>query len=79
MSSNKSYETPIKKLLILLLLLIVSPVVLSLAFKAAKIYTEMPELIIYYLLLFFGVIGILYSVYFGFRTIQSFLKVLFEE
>ncbi|CAM1344674.1 DUF6095 family protein [Tenacibaculum amylolyticum] len=76
---SKSYEKTVKKFLILLLLLIVSPLILSLAFKAQRIYTTYPETIIFYILLALGILLILYTVYFGFKTFQSFLNILFNK
>ncbi|TYP96996.1 hypothetical protein C7447_1059 [Tenacibaculum adriaticum] len=73
------YEKPLKRLLILLGLLIISPIVLNVAFKALKIYTENPGVLIAYALLVIGICMILFTVYFGFKTFQSFLDVLFRK
>lgn len=73
------YEKPLKKLLFLLGLLIISPIVLNIAFKALKIYTENPGILIAYALLSIGIFMILYTVYFGFKTFQLFLDVLFRK
>ncbi|SNR15362.1 DUF6095 family protein [Tenacibaculum jejuense] len=77
--TNKSYEKPIKKFLILLSLLVISPVILSLAFRAQRAFTEMPKIIIAYVLLILGILLILYTVYFGFKTFKSLLDTLFED
>lgn len=77
--NEKSYEKPIKKLLLLLSLLIISPLILTLAFKAERVYKDFPQSIIYYTLLVLGVFLILFTVYWGFKTFQSFLKILFNE
>ncbi|WP_442266860.1 DUF6095 family protein [Tenacibaculum sp. ZS6-P6] len=77
--TDKSYEKPIKKFLILLSLLVISPVILSLAFRAQRAFKEMPKIIIAYVLLFLGILLILYTVYFGFKTFKSLLDTLFED
>ncbi len=77
--TNKSYEKPIRRLLFLITLLIISPVVLTLAFKAQKIYTDFPKVIIFYVLITIGISLILFTVLWGFKTFQSFLKILFSE
>lgn len=76
---NNPYEKSIKRFLILLFLLIVSPVALSLGFKAQKIYTTYPKIIIYYVLMSSSILLTLYTVYFGFKTFQSFLNALFKK
>ncbi len=75
---SKNYEKPIKKALLLLGLLIVSPLTLHLGFRAQKVYTESPNNIISYILLGLGGLLIILTIYFGFKTIQSFLNVLFD-
>ncbi len=77
--SDKSYEKPVKKFLKLLSLLIISPLVLSLAFRAQRNFHEMPKVLIAYVLLVLGILLVLYTVYFGFKTFKSLLDVLFED
>ncbi len=77
--TDKSYEKPIKKLLLLLLLLVTSPIILTIAFKAQRVYKEFPQRIIFYVLLISGIFLILFTVYWGFKTLQSFLKTLFND
>lgn len=72
-------ERNVKRALILLLLLIVSPIILNLAFKALKIFNTSPKIFIAYGLLITGILLILYTVYFGFRTIKGVLDSLFKE
>ncbi|MFD0994028.1 DUF6095 family protein [Tenacibaculum geojense] len=74
-----AYEKPLKKLMALLGLLILSPLVLSVAFKALRAYNTSPGIYIAYLLLFIGASLVLFTVYFGFKTFKSFLDVLFNE
>lgn len=78
MSKKPTFEKGLKQLLILLGLLIFSPIVLSLGFKAQRIFTESPKIYISYVLLVIGGILILYTVYFGFKTIKTFLDTLFN-
>ncbi len=77
--SNKSYEKPVKKFLVLLSLLVISPVVLSLAFRALRSFHEIPKIIIAYILLILGILLVLYTVYFGFKTFKSLLDTLFDD
>lgn len=73
------YEKVIIKFLILLGLLIISPFVVSIAFKAQRIYTEGIGMYISWVLIALGVSLLLFTVYFGFKTFQSLLKVLFRK
>ncbi len=77
--SNKSYEKPIRKLLFLISLLIISPIILTLAFKAQKIYVNFPEVTVFYVLITIGICLILFTLFWGFKTFQSFLNILFNE
>lgn len=77
--TDKSYEKPIKNLLFLVALLIISPIILTIAFKAQKIYIHYPEKIIFYILLISGIFLILFTVYWGFKTFQTFLNILFNK
>ncbi|MCH3883276.1 MULTISPECIES: DUF6095 family protein [Tenacibaculum] len=79
MPKPATFEKGIKQLLILLGLLVFSPIVLSLGFKSLRIYTESPQIYISYFLLAIGGLLILFTVYFGFKTIKTFLDTLFEK
>ena len=79
MNKSKTFDTVVKKFVFLLGLLILSPIVLSLGFKALKIYTENPKNYIAYALLTLGTFLILFTVYFGFKTIKAFLDYLFQK
>lgn len=79
MKHQNLYEKPIKKMLILLGLLILSPLVLSVGFKAQRIYTENSGVYIAWGLIAFGIFLTLFTVYFGFKTFQSLLTVLFRK
>ncbi len=78
MTKKITNDTVVKKFLTLLGLLIVSPIMLSLAFKAQRIFTQTPKIYIAYILLLIGCFLILFTVYYGFKTIKTFLDVLFN-
>ncbi|CAL2075444.1 conserved protein of unknown function [Tenacibaculum sp. 190524A05c] len=77
--SEKSYDKPVKKFLILLFLLTASPLMLSLAFRSLKTFKDMPKVLIAYGLLVVALILILYTVYFGFKAFQTVLNYLFDN
>ena len=79
MNKPNTFDSVIKRFLILLGLLIFSPIVLSFGFKALRIFTENPKKYIAYILLALGGFLILYTVYFGFKTIKAFLDNLFQK
>ncbi|RBW55886.1 MULTISPECIES: DUF6095 family protein [Tenacibaculum] len=79
MSKDTSFDKNIKNLFILLGLLILSPIVLNVSFKALKVFTEQPKIIIAYTLLVIGILLILYTVYFGFKTFKNILDSLFNQ
>ena len=74
-----TYEKPFKRLILLLGLLIISPIILNVAFKALKIYKEEPGIYVAYALVCIGIFLILYTVYFGFMTFRLFLNTLFKD
>lgn len=79
MKAQNPYEKPIKKFLFLLGLLVISPLVLSIGFKTQRIYTEGIGVYLAWGLLVLGILLILYTVYFGFKTFQALLNVLFRK
>lgn len=79
MSKPTTPDNVVKKFLILLGLLILSPIVLSFGIKALKIFTETNKNYIAYILLALGIFLILYTVYYGFKTIKAFLDNLFHK
>ncbi|WP_271405265.1 DUF6095 family protein [Tenacibaculum soleae] len=79
MSKQITFDKIVKKFLILLGLLITSPIIVSIGFKALKIYTESPKNYIAYTTLGIGIFLLLYTVYFGFKTIKAFLDNLFQK
>ncbi|MBE7629998.1 DUF6095 family protein [Tenacibaculum piscium] len=78
MTKKTTKKNVLKRFFILLGLLSVSPIVITIGFKALKIYTENPEKYIAYFLVALGVFLILFSVYYGFKTIKTFLDALFD-
>ena len=79
MNKPKTFDIVVRKFVFLLGLLILSPFTLSLGFKALKIYTKNPEIFIAYTLLTIGGFLIIFTVYFGFKTIKAFLNHLFDN
>ncbi len=77
--SKPTFEKGINQLLILLGLLIFSPIILSLGFKAQRVFTESPKIYIGYALLILGICLLLFTVYFGFKTIKTILDALFNK
>ncbi|WP_440121202.1 DUF6095 family protein [Tenacibaculum sp. Ill] len=79
MNKPTTFETGIKKLLVFLGLLIISPLVLSVAFKAMRAFKEAPKVFIAYGLLVIGILLILFTVYYGFKTFKTILDHLFSK
>lgn len=74
-----SYEKVIKQFLILLLLLFTSPVILSVALKAKRIYVDDSNFFIGYILLGIACILLIFTVFYGFKTFKTLRKTIFEE
>jgi len=79
MNKPTTMETGIKKLLVFLGLLIVSPIVLSIAFKALRAFKDAPKVFIAYGLLVIGILLILFTVYYGFKTFKTILDHIFSK
>ncbi len=77
--TEKSYDKPIKNFLFLLGLLIISPLMLSLAFRALRTFKEMPKALFGYALLIVAVCLILFTIYFGFKAFKILLNYLFDN
>lgn len=77
--SDKPYDKVVRSFVFLLLLLLVSPLILSLGFRALRVFTEMPKILIAYSLLGISCILILYTVYFGFKCFKQLLNMLFDN
>lgn len=57
----------------------VSPLMLSLAFRMVRTYKEMPKALIGYTLLGISIFLILFTVYFGFKAFRILLNYLFDK
>lgn len=68
-----------KKLMILLALLIISPLLLTFSFKAMKLYKEGMSYTISIVGVILSGILILFTLYFAFKTFQTFLDALFSD
>ncbi|MEN8858313.1 MAG: DUF6095 family protein [Flavobacteriaceae bacterium] len=68
-----------KKLLILLGLLIASPILLTISFKALKLYKEGAPFYISIFSVVFSVLLIFFTLYFGYKTFKTFLDALFSD
>ena len=69
----------LKQLGILLFLLIASPILLSLAFKAITLYKEGAQHIISWVFLVIAGILMLFTILYAFRTFRTILSSLFHE
>ena len=69
----------LKQLGILLLLLIISPILLSVGFKALATYKEGPQLIFSWVLVVIAGILMLFTMLYAFRTFRTILSSLFHE
>jgi hypothetical protein len=67
----------VKKLLLLILLLIVSPITLNIAFKALNKMED--STFIAYLILAFAIILIVLTLILAFKTFKTFLDALFNK
>lgn len=79
MEDKNPYEKVIKKFLILLGLLFISPIFFSIALKAKRVYTEGIGMYISIFLIIIGGCLLLFAIYFGFRTFQLLLNTIFRE
>jgi uncharacterized protein YacL len=68
-----------KRLLILLALLITSPISLTISFKAIKLYTEGIPFYISIFAVILSAILIFFTLFFGYKTIKTFLDALFSD
>jgi hypothetical protein len=68
-----------KKLMILLALLIISPLLLTFSFKAMKLYKEGMNYNMSIVGVILSGILILFTLYFAFKTFQTFLDALFSD
>ncbi|MFV0248286.1 MAG: DUF6095 family protein [Tenacibaculum sp.] len=79
MNKKKLAEKSLKFTLVLLILLIMSPLTLSLAFRALKAYKATCKAPVAYSVLALGILLTLYTVYHGVKTIKTFLNFIFKD
>lgn len=79
MDKPKTNESGVKRLLMLLGFLILSPLVLSFGIKALRVFNNTPKIFIAYILVALGVVLILYTVYFGIKTFKVILDLIFNS
>lgn len=73
------YEKTLKSFLKLLSLFILAPTVLSFGYRGLKIYKTAPENLIAYTLIVMGSLLLIYTLYFGIKTIKLLLDTLFSK
>tara|TARA_R110002073_G_scaffold8207_7_gene45950 strand:+ start:58433 stop:58678 length:246 start_codon:yes stop_codon:yes gene_type:complete len=69
----------LKQLGFLLLLLIASPVLLSMSFKAISIYKEGTQYWLSIVFLIFSSLMMLFTIFFAFRAFRTILNALFQD
>ena len=69
----------LRNLGLLVLLFILSPISLTMSFKAFNKFTESPKIFIAYGLFFVSILLILFTIYFAFKTFKLLLNALFDS
>ena len=69
----------LKYLGILIFLFIISPIALTIGFKALKKFENTPKEFLSYIILFTAGIITIYTIYFAFKTFKILLKALFND
>lgn len=64
---------------ILLLLFILSPIIITMSFKAIDKFTESPQSYLAYALMIVGFFLIFYTIYFAFKTFGVLQKAIFNN
>ncbi|HBI41214.1 MAG TPA: hypothetical protein DDY16_09780 [Tenacibaculum sp.] len=72
-------EKSFKNLLLLIILLIISPLTLTISYKALRAFDTYPKNIFAYFLFIFSILTIFYTLHLGFKTIRVFLDELFKK
>lgn len=67
------------RLAILVILFIVTPIITTMGFKGIEKFTESPQLYVSYFLLFLGLSGIIFTIYFAFKAFSILKKAFFNE
>lgn len=69
----------LKQLGILVLLFILSPISLTISFKALKKFTESPQLFIGYAILLVASLITIFTLFFAFKTFKTLRNALFKN
>jgi len=69
----------IKQLGVLVLLCVLSPITLTITFKAFDKFAESSKMYIAYGLLVVSIVLLVFSLYYGFKTFNILLKSIFNE
>jgi hypothetical protein len=69
----------LRQLGILIFLLIISPISLTMGFKALKKFTESPQKFIAYGIIFIGISLIIFTIFFAFKTFKNLLNAFFNS
>ena len=69
----------LKQLGFLVLLFILSPITLTMGFKALKKFSETPKLFIAYIILGFGFLLIFFTIFFAFKVFKNLLNAFFNK
>ena len=69
----------LKQLGILLVLFILSPISLTIGFKALKKFTESPQIFIAYAILLAGFLITIFTLFFAFKTFKTLRNALFNN
>ena len=69
----------LKYLVILIFLFIISPISLTIGFKALKKFESTSKEFLSYIILFAAGIILIYTIYFAFKTFKILLKALFND
>lgn len=72
-------KTGLKQTAIVLLLFIVSPILLTMAFKAIKIYTSGWQIYVSYAFLVVSAGLMIFAVLLAFKTIRTYLSAFFDD
>ena len=67
------------RLAVLLLLFILTPILITISFKALKNYTESPEIFIAYFLLLLSFTLLVVTIIFAFKTFKLLLDAFFNQ
>ena len=69
----------LKQLGILVMLFILSPISLTIGFKALKKFTESPQVFIAYGIMFISIVLIVFTLFFAFKTFRTLLNAIFNS